>query len=497
MIFQKYANHYNDHKQQNWLAPEIIADYIAHSDYSNNDWVYLASSDAKSYSGRYSFIGILPKERIYAQTDDYSDAIKQQLAALREKLNNSNSNNYYFGYFSYEAAHIFDSALPSVDIEQFIAITHKSPAEIPPIDHPYYFYFLSFELVIRFDHKLNIIEYIDDKNADLLQAIIEQSRQYHKQQKNYSIDYISDVTNISSNLPYAQYLGNIKRLLQAIYDGECYQANLTRKFWGQINYDNSNNIANHNFPYHIFTKLMKSSPAPYSAYMKLAGRHIICSSPERFLEIDDKGNIESRPIKGSIARIQDNMELDLAQIAKLKNSSKDRAENIMITDLMRNDLSKIAEKGSVNVPKLCELQSYNTIHHLDSQICAMLAKQYDLLDVIAACFPAGSMTGAPKRKAMEWCAKLESSYPRGIYSGALGWLASDGSADLAVIIRTIIMQETTNHNNKDNISYNFELQTGGGIVADSLPEAEWQELCLKAKPMLKALGIGMDKFESV
>ena len=250
-----------------------------------------------------------------------------------------------------------------------------------------------------------------------------------------------------------EYKQKVAVIIEKIRAGELYQANLTRKFYGEIKAD----------PFELFCKLTEISPAPYSAYIKFGDTHIISASPEKFLSIEN-GVAETCPIKGTLS--------SSSPAALLALSEKDRAENLMIVDLMRNDLAKTCT--NVRVPKLFEITSYKAYHHMSSTILGDTTASP--LEVALGCFPPGSMTGAPKISAMKLCSELE-GIERGVYSGALGWISGD-ACDLSVVIRTLIIQ-----GNK------FEFQVGGGIVADSTPEKELEEIYVKAGPILKALGV--------
>lgn len=269
------------------------------------------------------------------------------------------------------------------------------------------------------------------------------------------------VATLHSNMDKASYLNAVEQTLEQIAAGEFYQANITRKFFGEFESAPDS--------YQLFGKLCQISPACYSAYIKVDDCTIISSSPECFLTIDESGIIESRPIKGTAPRDSD--------AADLANSVKDRAENLMIVDLMRNDLSLHCEAGSVETHNLFEVTSYATLHHMASTVTGKRKANSSSLEVISGCFPPGSMTGAPKKAVIQWCEQMEKQQ-RGIYSGSIGWLAPDGQADLSVIIRTLIVQDTK-----------FEFQVGGGIVADSEPEKEWRETLTKAQAIQQCLTI--------
>lgn len=281
---------------------------------------------------------------------------------------------------------------------------------------------------------------------------------------------------LTSNMTKDEYCKKVATIKDAIVKGDLYQANLTRKFRGEWKEKVS--------PLVIFNALSRVSPAPYSAFLKCGENYILSSSPELFLAITDTGKIITKPIKGSAPRSM-NVEEDKAIREELAKSEKNQAENLMIVDLMRNDLSRAAEAGSIKVDSLFDITSYMTVHHMSSTITGQKQKNKSALDVVKACFPPGSMTGAPKIAAMEICTKLEEE-TRGVYSGAVGWFGDDGSAHLSVVIRTLLMNEK-----------GFEFQVGGGIVADSTPEGEWKETLVKARGILGALGLTEETISSL
>ena len=248
-------------------------------------------------------------------------------------------------------------------------------------------------------------------------------------------------------------------------NGDIFQANLSHCF--------SIERPPHYDPLGFYLLLREQSPAPFGAYLDCGSLVIASNSPERFLELDHKGGIEARPIKGTARRSPD-PEQDRALAHELLQSEKDRAENTMIVDLLRNDLSRVAQSGSVRVPTLCGLETYANVHHLVSVVEAHLKPTHDAIDLIRATFPGGSITGAPKIKAMEIIAR-EEQIPRGVYCGSIGYIAFDGGMDLSIAIRTALFT-------KDEIRFSV----GGGITALSNPEAEYRETLIKAERLFKA-----------
>lgn len=260
----------------------------------------------------------------------------------------------------------------------------------------------------------------------------------------------------------------VARAIEYIQAGDIYQANISQEFGACLpeNYD----------LLELYDLLRNQNPAPFAAYLRGGKTSLLCCSPERFLKMQ-KGRIETRPIKGTRPRHLDPV-LDQEEARQLEASSKDRAENLMIVDLLRNDLSRVAELGTVKVPVLCGLESFAAVHHLVSVVQAQLKEDHDAIDLLRACFPGGSITGAPKIRAMEIIHELEEE-ERGPYCGAVLWLGFDGSMDSNIIIRSLVAQ-------KGEIS----LRTGCGIVADSDPLGEYRESMDKAKAIIEILRDG-------
>lgn len=284
------------------------------------------------------------------------------------------------------------------------------------------------------------------------------------------------IRELHSNMDRAYYERSVRDTVAAIEAGDFYQANITRKFYGTV--------AEAPDALTLFTALCEVSPAPYSALIKHGSTAILSASPECFLAIDGDGIITSRPIKGSIRRGTSEAE-DAALKKALAASAKNLAENLMIVDLMRHDLSQVSEVGSVQVAEQSGLYSYATIHHLISTVRSQKLAQKSGYDVARACFPPGSMTGAPKRAAVKWCESKE-TVERGVYSGAIGWFGAQGRCDLSVVIRTLLLQGDR-----------FEFQVGGGIVAESTPEDEWRETLVKARAIAQVLGLHLDSLEKI
>ncbi|MEW6081526.1 MAG: aminodeoxychorismate synthase component I [Bacillota bacterium] len=274
---------------------------------------------------------------------------------------------------------------------------------------------------------------------------------------------------ISRCFTESAYRQAVLKAKEYIAAGDIYQVNVTQRFSAPLK----------TTPYQLYRRLRQASPAPFAAYLDCSDDlRLLSSSPERFLLLRD-GQVETRPIKGTRPRGR-TAEEDRERRRELLASEKDRAELVMIVDLERNDLGRVCSYGTVRVPELLTLEEYATVFHLVSTVCGALAPGKDVVDLLKSTFPGGSITGAPKIRAMEIIEELE-PVRRGVYTGAIGYLGFDGRADLNIAIRTMV--------NKGDHVY---LQVGGGIVADSDPRLEYEETLHKARGMLKSLGV--DRF---
>ncbi len=270
------------------------------------------------------------------------------------------------------------------------------------------------------------------------------------------------------DLDRAAYVAMVERAIEYIRAGDIFQANLT---------------ARHVAPRPpglqattVLRALCAHNPAPFAALLQCGpGLAIVSASPERFLRLDGAGRIETRPIKGTRPRHADPA-IDDALRRELADSDKDRAENLMIVDLMRNDLGRVARIGSVRVPVFCEVESFAAVHQLVSAVEATLRPGLTAIDLLRATFPGGSVTGAPKPRAMEVIDELEVS-TRGPYCGAIAWIGFDGAMDSSIVIRTLVLTRER-----------IVAQAGGAITADSDPDAEYEEMLTKLRPLLAAFG---------
>ncbi|WP_340645587.1 anthranilate synthase component I family protein [Phenylobacterium sp.] len=268
------------------------------------------------------------------------------------------------------------------------------------------------------------------------------------------------------------YEAAVADVVTRIHAGEIFQANIARRWTGRLSAGAT--------PFDLLARLAGQSAAPFAAYQRLAGRAVVSNSPERFIQVDADGAAETRPIKGTRPRGATAAD-DAGLMAELAASLKDRAENLMIVDLMRNDLARVCAPGSVKAPDLFAVESFTNVHHLVSTVRGRLAAGKSALDLMKAAFPPGSITGAPKVQAMKVIAGLES--PRGPYCGSLFWAGADGAFDSSVLIRTAACVQ-------DAEGWRIEARAGAGIVADSDPRAERRETEDKIAALLRAMGAG-------
>jgi aminodeoxychorismate synthase component I len=298
----------------------------------------------------------------------------------------------------------------------------------------------------------------------------------HEDQAWWEIGSLSKELRITTDLPAkvgpftartcrADFIRGVERIRDWIAAGDIYQVNLSQAFEARVG---GGSLLG------LYQSLREASPAPMAAYLDLDGTEVLSSSPETFLKISGRG-IETCPIKGTRPRFADPDE-DRRSAYELQTSAKEISELVMITDLLRNDLGRVCEFGSVEVSEMLQLESLAQVHHLVSTVKGTLTEGTDAIDALALCFPGGSITGAPKKRAMEIIHDLE-QHPRGIYCGAIGWLGFNGETSFNIAIRTLIR-------NGDKLIY----QVGAGIVADSDPEKEYEETLHKAAGIRLAIG---------
>jgi para-aminobenzoate synthetase component 1 len=280
-----------------------------------------------------------------------------------------------------------------------------------------------------------------------------------------SIQYpLHGFPGVTSNFSRDGYIAAVRRAVEYIHAGDCFQVNLSQRLITPLR----------EHPLDLYGRLRTRNPAPFACYFDAGDFQIVSASPEQFLQVSPTGEVVTRPIKGTRRRGRSSEE-DAALMRELTVSVKDRAENVMIVDLLRNDLGRVCEYGSVRVPRVCEVETYRYVHHLVSEVRGRLRPGQSAFDGLRAAFPGGSVTGAPKVRAMEIIAELEPT-ARGPYCGGVGFIGFNGTMDTNILIRTFTASRGW-----------LQFPVGGGIVADSEPQAEYEETLHKAAGLLRAL----------
>jgi para-aminobenzoate synthetase component 1 len=355
----------------------------------------------------------------------------------------TNNKEWLFGHFAYDLKNE-NEALTSSNSDG--------------IEFPDLFFFVP-QYVVQLNESFLSIGSFSDDHQVILNDIISAS-------ENDKTD-ASSAMHIKSRFTKNEYIDTVEKLKQHILRGDCYEINFCQEFYIEhIDID----------PLNLYIVLSDESPNPFSAYYKCGERHLVCMSPERYLKKDGR-TILSQPIKGTSKRNADDATLDIINMNELRNNPKERSENIMVVDLVRNDLSKICVEGSVHVDELCEIYTFPQVHQMISTISGQLKNKIGLKEAIKATFPMGSMTGAPKKKVMELIEKYERSR-RGLFSGSIGYMSPDGDFDFNVVIRSVLYNATGKY---------LSFHTGSAITFSSDPEKEYEECLLKAAAIKKAL----------
>lgn len=391
----------------------------------------------------------------------YGDPIELLKTILPECTPSEESKSFSYlpgalGYFSYDLARKYED-IPTLALND---------ENLPEMAMGIYF------VIVLVDHKTkktNLLQLGESEESfeitrfwsDLITHVAHYREQFDAD--NFCSDRLR-TSHMNENLTRDNYKYCFKTIRKYTVEGDCYQVNLAKRFSAPVTGN----------AWQTYRYLRQLSPAPYGAYINLPFAQVLSNSPENFIQCQD-GKVVTSPIKGTRARDHSDADNDKRIAQQLFNSPKDRAENLMIVDLMRNDLSRCCELGSVKVPTLFALHSFANVHHLISTITGTLRDGLHSLDLFRRCFPGGSITGAPKIRAMEIIEELE-PHRRGLYCGSIGYVGSDGDLQTNIAIRTVVV--------KDGVA---RYAAGGGLVIDSVLDEEYQEIIDKASMMSQAL----------
>lgn len=447
--------------------------------YKDDNVVFLDSSQYHKDFGRYSFLAIDPFLVLLYENDEvFENGIKISSSDIFETLKHHLT---YFcltpidglppfqggcaGFFSYDLCRKIESiAEDTIDDLQF-----------PLVQLGFY------DLVVAVDHTERsawiISSGLPEQTQDKQKKRAEQRLSWCESKiKNNHYESMAQPVglpsiDIKSTFNQKEYANAVRKTIQYIIDGDIFEANIAQRFHCET--------PDSFYPLDLYRQIRNRNPAPFSGYIRFGSVALVSSSPERFIKLTGS-HIETRPIKGTCRRSSDCQE-DAALANALLSSKKDRAENTMIVDLMRNDLSKVCCKNSILVSQYCGLETYETVHHLVSVVQGQLKECYGPVDLLRAVFPGGSISGAPKVRAMEIIEELE-PVRRGPYCGSIGYIGFDGSMDTSIVIRTYAIKNKT-------LTYS----AGGAVILDSDPISEYQESLLKAKVMRETI-VGSKEF---
>jgi len=413
--------------------------------------VWLDSGRPAITKGRYDILSAAPSD-LFKYELDTAEGLAQRLRSLLNKSKEQTAGLPFagglIGYMSYELGRAWQGlpkrSLPRLAPDFYaglygwaIVIDHHQRSATLVSE-------TSYVDASKWQHLSELLSEPFDKNASL-------------ERNHYQARLLSD------SLDEKSYAKGFEKIQQYIVEGDVYQVNFTRRFQAETTADS----------FSLYQRLREISPAPYGAYLEFPELQILSNSPEQFVSLQ-QGKVATRPIKGTRPRGHDVQE-DIRLRADLAASDKDRAENLMIVDLLRNDLGRVCVPGSIDVPELFSVETFATVHHLVSTVTGELAADKDAIDLLQACFPGGSITGAPKHRAMEVIDELESQ-AREVYCGSIFRLGFDGNLDSNICIRTLLKKD-----------HKLHYSAGGGIVADSECAEEYQESLDKAAAFFKLL----------
>lgn len=407
-----------------------------------------------NWSNRFSILCFLDNQQYQSEHHSYEcilgagavRSLKCSAGNAFEQLQQMHSNDpdWLFGHLGYDLKN------------ELFPLTSSHP---DPIGFPDMFFFVP-EVVIQLGKNEIHIGSTGDDHAKIYQQIMDAEE--------YGPVPSRPPFKIQQRFSKEEYIARVEQLRQHILRGDCYEINFCQQFYAE------NAIIP---PVETYKALSKISPNPFSGYYRCEDKFLLCASPERYLR--KEGNeLLSQPIKGTMPRDKDDQANDQQHKQQLFNSAKDRSENVMVVDLVRNDLAMVCEEGSVKVDELFGIYSFPQVHQMISTVSGTLRKNLHWVDAIKATFPMGSMTGAPKRKVLELIEKYE-VVKRGVFSGALGYVTPEGDFDFNVVIRSILYNTTTNY---------IAWLAGGGITFYSDPELEYEESLLKSAAIKKILG---------
>ncbi|ODS32722.1 MAG: p-aminobenzoate synthetase component I [Candidatus Scalindua rubra] len=469
------------------IDPDTDLLKIFHYTHTLSKSFFLDSAIKNEKTGRYSFIGYNPFLTIMSKGNNILIQDRKSITKkkgnpfdeLRSFLNYFHMDNNFepipftcgaVGYFAYDLCH-FVEKLPNTTIDDI---------EFPEMHFSFY------DTIIGFDHLENkcYLALVDSStySKKSTEKRVDQVLRIIHRRSNVPYDEESKITGkrikrkIISNFSKENYLRAVECAKQYICAGDIYQINLSQRFQSQIEIS----------PYEVYGRLRKINPAPFSCYLRFDNKYVISSSPERFLSVrnvldrsDEHSdviirNVQTRPIKGTRPR-SEHGDVNTKMKKNLFSSKKDDAELAMIVDLERNDLGKVCNYNTIRVTEKKELEEHPTVYHLVATVEGKLHPRYDIIDLIKATFPGGSITGVPKVRAMQIIDELEPT-KRSAYTGAIGYISFNGNIDFNIAIRTFLVKD-------DHIYF----QVGGGIVADSEPEEEYEETLHKARALIETL----------